>query len=83
MARNRVLYLRRRTSWPVFIICMIYFSFVATPKIMLSYLMKGEFDLFMAFNKGIFWNFTHFKGIQKNPKLVKNRDGYDLVDAYY
>ncbi|MCF8371469.1 MAG: glycosyltransferase family 2 protein [Bacteroidales bacterium] len=83
MARNRVLYLRRRTSWSVFTVCMLYFSFVATPKIMLTYLMKGEFDLFKAFNKGIFWNFTHYKGVHKNPKLIERDGYYELKDTYH
>ncbi len=83
MARNRVLYLRRRTNWPTFIICMLYFSFVATPKIMLTYLAKREFDLFLAFNKGIFWNFNHFKGVHKNPALAETGSGYILTDTYH
>ena len=83
MARNRVLYLRRRTSWPVFVICMIYFSFIATPKQMLSFLIKGEFNLFVAFNKGIFWNFFHFRGVHENPRLVESGGGMELIDTYH
>ncbi|MEA3445561.1 MAG: glycosyltransferase family 2 protein [Bacteroidota bacterium] len=83
MARNRVMYLRRRTNWPTFIVCMIYFFIVATPKIVLTYLLKREFALFSAFNKGILWNFTHFKGVHKNPRIIKKGDTFELSNTYH
>ena len=84
MGRNRIIYLRRNTKFLTFIISILFYTFLSTPKSILQFLIKGEFDLLKAFNKGVFWNFFHYKGIHKNPKLKRTSDGkYELFDTFY
>jgi GT2 family glycosyltransferase len=59
LTRNRLLFARRNYSWNRLILAWIYFSLVAVPKNILSWLIKGRPDLAKAFLKGYIWNFSN------------------------
>jgi GT2 family glycosyltransferase len=69
ISRNRILFARRNYSGLVFIFNLIYLTLIAVPKNSLVYIIKGRFDLFKALWKAIFWNFTHYRGLDSNPTL--------------
>ncbi len=59
LTRNRLLFARRNyPAWRVFL-AWIYFSFIAVPKNVLSWLLKGRKDLAHAFWRGYIWNFAN------------------------
>lgn len=61
MHRNRMLFIRKNAPAPRFILFSIYFYFVACPKSMLSYLLKGRKDLVPWVLKAMLWNLTNRK----------------------
>ncbi|WP_158795399.1 glycosyltransferase family 2 protein [Pedobacter sp. L105] len=61
MTRNRMLYIRRNTSWVNAFVFSLYFILLACPKQLLIYLKKGRGDLAKWLYKGILWNLTHSK----------------------
>lgn len=69
ISRNRILYARRNHKGLIFILNILYLFLIATPKNSLLFLFQRRFDLFNALWKAIFWNITHFKGINHNPKM--------------
>ena len=57
--RNRILFIRRNSrSWQR-LAGLLFFSFIATPKNTLTYLLKMRWDYLQAFWRGITWNLTH------------------------
>lgn len=59
LTRNRLLFARRNYGLLNVIINYIYFTLVALPKNLLSYLLKNEIELARAFWQGYFYNITH------------------------
>lgn len=59
LTRNRLLFARRNYGLLTLIINYIYFTIVALPKNLLSYLLKGEKELARAFWRGYLYNITH------------------------
>jgi len=54
--RNRILYMRRNTNFLQFSIFILFFTFVTTPKSVISFLYHKQFDHLKSFLKGAFWN---------------------------
>jgi len=61
MTRNRMLFMRRNTSWLNSIVFSIFFVVFACPKQIFIYLKKGRKDLVKWVFKGIFWNLKNSK----------------------
>jgi hypothetical protein len=59
--RNRMLFIRKNTSWLVTLVFTLYFSCLAVPKSIIKYLLKGQFKLAYWSLRALFWNFTHRK----------------------
>lgn len=57
--RNRLLFARRNYNSQTRILNYLYYSFVAVPKNILSFLLKGEFQQAKAFWRGYVYNLTH------------------------
>lgn len=71
MSRNRLLYLRRNVSWPLFLISLLYYFLIAVPKNSLVYVTHQQFKHLKAYLKGVWWNCTHYRHIHDNPSLFK------------
>lgn len=61
MTRNRMLFIRRNTSWFNTFLFSCFYIGIACPKQILIYLKKGRKDLVKWVFKGILWNFSHSK----------------------
>jgi GT2 family glycosyltransferase len=59
MTRNRMLFIRRNTSWPVTIVFSLFYLFIASPKQIIKYILKGRKDLVKWVIRGIGWNFRN------------------------
>lgn len=59
LTRNRLLFARRNYPFHIHILTWLYFTFIALPKNVLQFLLKGEGHLAKAFLRGYFWNLTH------------------------
>ncbi|MBO9703755.1 MAG: glycosyltransferase family 2 protein [Sporocytophaga sp.] len=66
LTRNRLLFMRRNVKGLTLYLSMIYFTFVALPKNLLTYLFSKKVDFAKAFMKGYLWNF-------KNKALLENK----------
>lgn len=69
--RNRIVYLRRNIQGSDFIKAVGYQLLVAIPKNAFKFLIKGKFNLFLAYYRAIGWNITNLfsKEIHENPML--------------
>jgi len=65
MTRNRMLFIRRNTSWATTLLFSIYYLFIACPKQILVYWRKGRKDLIKWVIKAISWNLTHSRNSSK------------------
>lgn len=74
IARNRILFQRRNIHGLKFLISLLFQVFVSVPKNYLNYLIKGRFDLFLAFHKAMLWNLKNSfnKELFKSPTLKSN-----------
>jgi GT2 family glycosyltransferase len=61
MTRNRMLFIRKNTSWVNTILFSTYYTFIACPKAALKLILRKRFDLAKWIFKGLFWNFMHKK----------------------
>jgi len=61
MTRNRILFIRRNTSFLNTLLFGIYYIVLAVPKQIWIYIKKGRRDLMKWVLKGIVWNLTHGK----------------------
>ncbi len=59
--RNRILYMRRNTGMGSFIIFMLFFLFISTPKAVVKFLFSRQFGHLKAYIKGVIWNLTQSK----------------------
>lgn len=57
--RNRILFMRRNSSFSHLMLFTLFYTFTAFPKNVLKYLIKGEGKLLKAYLRGVFWNFNH------------------------
>jgi GT2 family glycosyltransferase len=69
IARNRFLFARRNIRGGQRYITLMYLSFIALPKGVISFLAEGRSDLASATWRAYFWNFIHFSDIRKNQLL--------------
>lgn len=71
MNRARILYLRRNVKGIKFLIAFLYQMFLAIPKNLLVFLLKGQRGHFMAYTKAVLWHAKNFKTgrIHENPML--------------
>jgi GT2 family glycosyltransferase len=54
--RNRILFMRRNTSWYQFTVFSLFLSFVIIPKNILKYIFNRQFKHLKMFVKGVVWN---------------------------
>lgn len=59
MARNRMLFIRKNTNFPLTFFFSIYYTLIAIPKQLIAHLKSGRKDLALQTLKGLWWNFTH------------------------
>lgn len=59
--RNRMLFIRKNTSWKNTVLFAFYYTLLACPKDALKFMFNGRFDLAKWVIKGLFWNFSHSK----------------------
>ncbi|PTS96732.1 glycosyltransferase family 2 protein, partial [Pedobacter sp. HMWF019] len=59
MTRNRLLFVRRNTSWVNTVLFSMYYILLACPKQIFTYLKKGRKDLVKWVFKGLAWNFSN------------------------
>jgi GT2 family glycosyltransferase len=55
--RNRILYMRRHTTWYQFLFFVFYFGAIVVPKNIITLLLKREFTVLKNFLKGVAWHF--------------------------
>lgn len=79
MARNRLLFMRRNTGGMVRILSMMYYLFLAAPKALIHYLLKGEKRLFQAYAKGLFWHIKRGR-IQGYPTISYTPQGEAIIE---
>ncbi len=64
ITRNRMLFIRKNTSFLNTLFFSIYYIFIACPKLIIKYALTGKKHLIKWVVKAIMWNLTH----QKNSK---------------
>ena len=71
MNRARIIYMRRNVGGFALIIAFAYQNFIAVPKNLLLYLLKGKMDLFRAYVRAVSWNIKNVfnKNIYHNPSI--------------
>ncbi len=58
LTRNRILYMRRHTSWQQRLVFYGFFATCVLPKHLATYVLSGRFNHAEAFARGVIWNFT-------------------------
>lgn len=61
LTRNRILYMRRNTNFIQFSAFALFFTFLAMPKAIITYLIKGELKFLQSYIKGVSWNLSNSK----------------------
>ncbi len=61
LTRNRMLFIRKNTSFLNTLFFSIYFTLIACPKMIFIYFTNGKIDLAKQVIKALIWNFTHQK----------------------
>ena len=59
--RNRILFMRRNTNILQFFVFIVFFSFLAAPKAILTFAVAKQFQHLKSYIKGITWNLTASK----------------------
>lgn len=59
MTRNRILFMRKHAPRLAFLGFCAYYTLVATPRNLLTYLKNGEYGFIKVFFRAIRWHFTH------------------------
>lgn len=69
--RARTIYMRRNVKGLQYFIAFLYQHAISIPKNILTYLIKGKFDILKAYMRALNWNLknTFNKEIHMNPKL--------------
>lgn len=63
MTRNRILLMRRHTSFLQLVLFYLYFTFLVFPRNIIQYALKRRFDKIRATLKAIAWNFSNSSNI--------------------
>jgi hypothetical protein len=58
ITRNRLIFMRRNSSGLSFVTGLLFFVFIAAPRNILKYALKGKMPLVRSFIKGVQWNLT-------------------------
>ncbi|TCD23395.1 glycosyltransferase family 2 protein [Pedobacter psychrodurus] len=61
ITRNRMLFMRRNTSWINVMLFSTYYLLLAIPKQLIGYMLKGRSDLIPSVLKALKWNIFHSK----------------------
>ncbi|MFA7473285.1 MAG: glycosyltransferase family 2 protein [Spirosomataceae bacterium] len=61
MTRNRILFVRKYAQPFQFAVFVMYYLLIVSPRNILRYLIRSDFNLLKAFFKGVFWHFSHTK----------------------
>lgn len=61
ITRNRMLFIRKNTSFSTTLLFSFYYFLVACPKMIFIYLKNGRKDLASCVIKALWWNITHSK----------------------
>jgi GT2 family glycosyltransferase len=71
MNRARIIYMRRNVKGFDLAIAFLYQNLIAIPKNLTFYLLKGKFNLFLAYLRAVIWNIKNVvnKDIYQNPQL--------------
>ena len=56
LTRNRLLFMRRNFFGLPFLLGLVFFLLISTPKSLLKYLVQGKLNLMKSFLSGIWWN---------------------------
>jgi GT2 family glycosyltransferase len=59
LTRNRILFMRRNTAWPAFLVFLLYLLCFTIPKNTFTFLVKGQKEHLRSFWKGILWQINH------------------------
>ena len=59
MTRNRLLFMRRNFVGMPYLLGLLFFTCVTTPKHTVRYIVKGNFALLKAYYRGLLWNVTN------------------------
>jgi GT2 family glycosyltransferase len=69
ITRNRFLFARRNIKGFNKLITLMYLSFIALPKGIVSHVFNKRYDLAKSIWQAYFWNFIHFSDLNKNQIL--------------
>lgn len=71
MNRARIIYMRRNVKGFDLLIAFMYQNFIAIPKNLVMYLVKGKMILFKAYVRAVIWNIKNVfnKDIYHNPSI--------------
>lgn len=70
--RNRMLFIRRNTSWLNTLLFFIYYTLIACPKTVIKHVLSKRMDLAKSTINGLIWNYTHRKSSSKLGIKLKN-----------
>jgi GT2 family glycosyltransferase len=56
LTRNRLIFMRRNSSGMAFVSGLLFFAFIAAPRNIFKYALKGKMPLVRSFIKGVSWN---------------------------
>lgn len=70
--RNRMLFIRKNTSWLNTFFFSAYFTLIACPKAILKYLLAGQTHLAKWTLKGLWWNFMHSRNSKELGYEIKS-----------
>lgn len=70
--RNRMLFIRRNTSWLNTLLFFIYYTLIACPKTVIKHVLSKRMDLAKSTINGLIWNYTHRKNSTKLGIKLKN-----------
>ncbi len=59
MNRNRILFIRKNASIPVFLAFITYFMLVVMPRNMMKYIREKQWGFIPVFWRAVWWNCTH------------------------
>jgi GT2 family glycosyltransferase len=70
--RNRILFMRRNIRGKLAVISILYQVFLAIPKNLLAFLLRGQFKLFLAYKNAVLWHVKNLfnREIHDSPRLT-------------
>ena len=83
MNRNRQLFIRRNAKPSNILSALLYYYIASVPKATTYFLFKGQFNLFWAIWRGVFWNMSHISGLKQNPSLVEESGKINIINSTY